>query len=305
MAKEISTISSEIMDRLINPGYTGNESSEGGRKFPPVINILQSDKQYEAFGEDGNSITKAMYGKLFVRTQEKNTLSDLKDSIEGTVIKVETGYEILADVNGKQKIVESGTGTMNKDTKASYLLKNPNHTVRNMVKVILCPVDDIASVKASIAKGVSPFCVLTIKGSNWGEWFDAQKKMDELSMASTVYQNKKASQLFVSVFRFVVTSRQVKSDDGSMVWYEKAIAVKLNTPELAYEFYPFVMETKEYSLFYDVRGQVEAKEVDIVTGAIAAGVGESKSDLYERELKADFIQPPVKIPGVDNDNPLQ
>jgi len=116
MGKELS-VTEDQMDRLVSVGYTGHD-----------IGASKSDKQYEAFS-DGEDITKKMYGKLFVR-DDSNTTEDLKDEIEGTVIKIERGYEIRNEENG---IEESGYGFLDALEKDEY--EAQGFKPINMVKV--------------------------------------------------------------------------------------------------------------------------------------------------------------------------
>src|SRR5690606_5474411 len=233
------------------------------RQFPPIINILQSDKQYDAFEqEDAENITKKMYGKLFIRTNDrKNKFADLVDAVEGTVLKIETGYEILEKEENSTsfKVVASGTPMMNKQRKEQWMYNNPEKRLRNMVKIILCPGLDPDEVRTQVAEGEMPFILLVIKGSAWGRWFDTQKEMDAMAMASTVYGHKKSSQLLVSAFSFVVTSTKEKNNDG-IEYYVPMVKVSLNDPEVAFGFKDFVFQLKDLSLFYKVAEKIEAEQ---------------------------------------------
>jgi hypothetical protein len=254
----ISLSKEEKIAAITNPEYTGNERTSE-RRYPPVINILQSDKQYDAFSEeDALQITKAMYGKLFIR-RDQNYLTDLKDVISGVVLKIESGYEVLEEVDGKTKIVGSGTPMIGKNSKDAWNRENPGKKYRNMVKIVLSPETDANKVEQKIAEGGMPLVMLTIKGNAWGKWFEAQKQMDSVAMASSMYGHKKAGQLLVSAFKFEISAVKEKSEEG-YEYYVPVVKVSLNDVETAYGFNAMVFKMKDLSLFYRVAEAIKQQD---------------------------------------------
>lgn len=254
MGKELS-VTEDQMDRLVSVGYTGHDIG-ASNMYPSVVNILQSDKQYEAFS-DGEDITKKMYGKLFVR-DDTNTTEDLKDEIEGTVIKIERGYEIRNEENG---IEESGYGFLDALEKDEY--EAQGFKPINMVKVLLVlgsfsQVDKaMKSLKNKLETGEStskkdyPFAVAVVKGSSFGNWFDVEKAMQDLA---NEHFHRPLNQIPTVAFKLVVKSK--KEEGEGYTYYSMDFEVKPNDAEEAINFTPYLLEAKDQNLFYKVKERV-------------------------------------------------
>lgn len=270
---------------LIKPAYTGN-ISDSRPNWIPVINIMQSDKQYEAFGEDGNQITKAMYGKLFIRKDSRsgefNTLSDLVDEIGGTVMKIQYGHEIYEkDLGGqKGKMLESNTGMIPANQRETWIQQNPDKIYKNMVKVVLAT-KTVDETKSLIASGVNPFCVLVIKGNGWGNWFDTVKEMDAQAMASALYEHQKASDLAATVFKFTVKSSKDTSEDG-FVSYSPIVEVSLNSPDMATAYYELAKDMENVELF-------SKRIVEKVSGDTVMKVAEAMTNTATKVGEAEIV----------------
>lgn len=234
---------------LFKSDYTGINTS-GGMVYPPVINILQSDKQFSAFG-DAEMSTKH-YGKLFIRT-EVNTPEDLVEEIEGTAIKIEVGHEIRDDSG----VIDSGERLLSSEEKEEVEAKGLKPI--NMVKVLLALGDSkevIAQAKKYEEKLASnsatssdfPFALLSIKGTSWGSWIEAQQKMDELCQRQ---YGVSANDTMASLFKFTVKSKEEHSAKYGK-YYSVDVDVELNDPDEAAEFAPLVMGMKDFGLFYKV-----------------------------------------------------
>ena len=265
MAKELAKVDQADMDKLIGLGVTGHDIG-AGNIYPSSVNILQSDKQYEVF-EDGDSITKKMYGKLFIR-RDSNKTTDLVDEIKGTMIKIERGYEIR---DAENKIVESGYGFLNTIEKDEYAAQGLKPI--NMVKVLLATGDaketkkamDDLNAKMASGKQVSnvdyPFTVVVVKGSSFGNWFNVEKMMQDLA---SEYFMKPLNQIPVIAFQLVVTSKKEEGD--GYTYYSMDFNVEPNDPAEALEFSPYLLEAKEQHLFYKVKekvyGDMDIEDVD-------------------------------------------
>lgn len=255
MAKELAKVDQADMDKLIGLGVTGHDIGAGSI-YPSSVNILQSDKQYEAF-EDGDSITKKMYGKLFIR-RDSNKTSDLVDEIKGTMIKIERGYEIR---DAENKIVESGYGFLNSIEKDEYAAQGLKPI--NMVKVLLATGDaketkkamDDLNAKMASGKQVSnadyPFAVVVVKGSSFGNWFNVERMMQDLANEHFM---KPLSQIPVIAFKLIVTSKKEEGDEYT--YYSMDFNIEPNEPAEALEFSPYLLEAKEQHLFYKVKEKV-------------------------------------------------
>jgi len=255
MAKELAKVDQADMDKLIGLGVTGHDIGAGSI-YPSSVNILQSDKQYEAF-EDGDSITKKMYGKLFIR-RDSNKTSDLVDEIKGTMIKIERGYEIR---DAENKIAESGYGFLNSIEKDEYAAQGLKPI--NMVKVLLATGDakettkamDDLNAKMASGKQVSnadyPFAVVVVKGSSFGNWFNVEKMMQDLANEHFM---RPLNQIPVIAFKFIVTSKEEEGD--GYTYYSMDFNIEPNEPAEALEFSPYLLEAKEQHLFYKVKEKV-------------------------------------------------
>jgi len=255
MAKELAKVDQADMDKLIGLGVTGHDIGAGSI-YPSSVNILQSDKQYEAF-EDGDSITKKMYGKLFIR-RDSNKTSDLVDEIKGTMIKIERGYEIR---DAENKIAESGYGFLNSIEKDEYAAQGLKPI--NMVKVLLATGDaketkkamDDLNAKMASGKQVSdadyPFAVVVVKGSSFGNWFNVEKMMQDLANEHFM---RPLNQIPVIAFKLIVTSKEEEGD--GYTYYSMDFNIEPNEPAEALEFSPYLLEAKEQHLFYKVKEKV-------------------------------------------------
>lgn len=268
MANEITVAQRQV---IIKPEYTGIQIG-GGVSYPPIINILQSDKQYKAFGDD--EITSKMYGKLFVRT-DLNKIADLVDEIEGTAIKIETGHEVRDDSG----IVASGSGFLSADDKEEYVSQGLKPL--NMVKVLVALGDSkevlarTAAYEKKLAQGTArkedfPFALLVIKGSGWSTWIEVQDMMEELTQKeySTSYRDSIAS-----LFKLSIRSeKQHSASFGD--YYSFKMGVELNPASEASEFAPLVFKMKDYGLFSKVGERVQADNSK-------EGVAEAVEEIFE------------------------
>jgi len=254
-------ISKDDVDKLVGIGFTGHDIGLSNI-YPRSVNILQSDKQYEAF-TDGDNITKKMYGKLFVRG-DINKTSDLVDKIEGTMIKVEKGYEIR---NGENGIEESGYGFLSATQKAEYTEQGLKPI--NMVKVLIGLEDaettnkKMVELKKKMDAGEIvtsndyPFALVVVKGSSFESWFNVEKQMQDLA---NEYFNRPLSQIPIIAFRLVVTSN--KEEGEGFTYYSMDFDVKPNDPKEALAFTPYLLEAKNQKLFYKVKERVAEKEAE-------------------------------------------
>lgn len=258
MGKELS-ISKKDVDKLVGIGFTGHDIGSSNI-YPRSVNILQSDKQYDAF-IDGDNITKKMYGKLFVRG-ESNTVSDLVDKIEGVMVKVERGYEIRNEENG---IEESGYGFLGATQKEEY--ESQGLKPINMVKVLI-GLENAQTTKEmmeelnkkieageTISNNDYPFAVVVVKGSSFGNWFDAERAMQDLA---NEHFNRPLSQIPVTAFKIAITSK--KEEGEGYTYYSMDFDIKPNDIEEALAFTPYLLEAKDQNLFYKVRERVINQE---------------------------------------------
>lgn len=269
MANEIA-LTKEQKSVLFNPAYTGIQTGSNVA-YPPVINVLQSDKQYKAFGDE--EMSNKDYGKLFVRT-DTNTKADLKEELVGSAIKIEVGHEVRTD---DSKIISSDNYLLNQDDKEDY--KSQGYRAQNMVKVLLAMgsakevADKMKEYEKLVAAGRAtkadfPFAVLVIKGSSWGSWLEAQNKMEELCQRE---YHTSATNSIASLFKFSMRSKKEHSQSFGD-YYSTEVGVELNGPEEAAAFAPMVVAMKDYGLFYKVADRIADKSEDEDLDAVFEGV---------------------------------
>lgn len=257
MAKDLAISQKKV---LFNTEYTGIQTGSTNT-YPPIINILQSDKQFKAFGDA--EISNKSYGKVFVRT-DSNKLEDLKDSLTGTAIKVESGFEVR---DSEQKIIESGVGFLDPVRKEEY--EADGYKPLNMVKVLMAMGDskdvlekvkkyEELSKSRMVSKEDFPFALLVIKGSSWTGWIEAQDQME--SLCQQEYGSSSRDSI-ASLFKFTVRSKKNYSASFGD-YYSIDLGVELNDPDEAAAFAPVVVSMKDYSLFYKVGERIEPTKAD-------------------------------------------
>ena len=254
MSKEIAKVNKEI---IIKPDYTGININSGF-VYPPVINILQSDKQFKAFGDE--DISTKSYGKLFVRT-DTNSPEDLVETLEGTAIKIEAGHEI----RDEQKVIGSGNYMLGPEEKED--IEQAGHTPVNMIKVLIALGDSkevLAKMdkykekleKNSATSNDFPCALLPIKGSSWTSWIEVQEQMESLCQREYGVSYRDS---IASLFKFTIKSKENYSSKYGK-YYSFDLAVELNDPDEAAEFAPLVVAMKDFGLFYKVAEKIESKE---------------------------------------------
>jgi len=257
MVKDLAISQKKV---LFNSEYTGIQTGSSAT-YPPVINILQSDKQFKAFGDA--EISNKSYGKVFIRT-DNNKPEDLKDEIGGVAIKIESGYEVR---DGEQKIIESGVGFLDPTQKEEYEANGLR--ALNMVKILLAhgSAKEVLAKMAKyeelsksrmVSKEDFPFSVLVIKGSSWTGWIEAQDQMEALCQKEFGTSSRDS---IASLFKFKVSSKKNYSTSFGD-YYSISLDVELNDYEEAAALAPVVMQMKDYSLFYKVGERIETSKTD-------------------------------------------
>ena len=261
MANELATAKQEAIAAFSDMTYTGHDlgSSNG---YPPIVNVIQSDKQFKAFGDEGDSITAKMYGQLFIRT-EKNKLSDLCKEVSGTLLKIERGWEAYDETG---KVQESGHGFIDSKTKDMLNAKYGSYP-KNMIKLLFAPLsfadtkEKLATVSEKLAAGQSsvksdyPFVIAVVKGDGFESWFGCEKEMKRI--ASEEFGMSVAKVPTVA-FKLVITSKKVAGERSD--YYVLDFKIEENDPIVARQFIPFVAEVKEQSMFYKVKEKIEYEE---------------------------------------------
>jgi hypothetical protein len=261
MDNSITPYSKEQMKALDNASYYGHDMGSNN-VYPSVVNILQSDKQFVAFGDDGGNITTKMYGSLFIRSDE-NKLSDLVETMTFTMLKVERGWEAYGSDN---KLVESGLRTLNGERKES-MEQDLGGVVKNMVKVLVTPYsyDDTMKMLSNVAKKSEngeaikktdyPFCLVVVKGSGWENWLGAEKEMKEIARASL---GRSIDKTPVVAFKMTMGSDIREGDKGK--YFVPTFKIELNSGDEASKFIGLLPDLKEESLFYKVKERITQED---------------------------------------------
>jgi hypothetical protein len=264
MSESKLTVTSSQSSVLFNPEYTGLGVDMKKSAYPPVVNVLQSDKQFTAFPGSKASELVDHYGKLFVRTDE-NVPTDLVESITGAIIKIEQGHEVRSSDNN---ILSSDSRFLSKEEKASYVEQGAKPI--NMVKILIALGDStyvtekMAVYKEKAEKGTVdrsdlPFAVVTVKGNSWGSWLNALESMGDLSQEKL---GKRLEDVLISVFKLRVSSEKVSGTFGD--YYSLVLEPEFNTLEEAVALAPYLLEMKEIGLFYKVSERIVQAEEDVI-----------------------------------------
>jgi hypothetical protein len=157
--------------------YTGSDYNRGGTSYPYLL-IMQSDKQFDNF-IDGEKMTKETYGKLFVRSQDKNHISDLKNTFQGIVIKEQQGAELWKD----NKCLFTANHFVNAEMKQELSMKHGVDVkeVKNVIKLLvkLTPKNKLFNGEEN------EFAMITIKGASFMPYNEQVKeKQQELFVKS-------------------------------------------------------------------------------------------------------------------------
>lgn len=284
-----SIVTKEQMGALINPEFSGLDLDEA-KTYPPSINVLQSDKQYKSFPDVKKSELIDRHGEVFVRSKEGNSLKDLKTELEGTIVGIQKGYEVYRENEDRTRsFVDAGRGYYPKDEKESRE-ENEGVEILNMVKVVICFADSKEEVEEIISDGGNPFAILPIKKASFGEWFDAEKQMNTLALASDIYQHRGANKLLASVFRIKITGKQVEGNAFS--YFVPGLEISLNKPDTAYALASFVTQFKDIDLFAGrtldkVINEPKEEPAMLEEGTIEEAFGEDPRD--DEDLIEDIL----------------
>jgi hypothetical protein len=255
-------------------GKTGSDVQKDGANYLN-LNILQSDKQFEAFA-DGEDITQKLYGKLFVRSGNGNTIADLVDTVTGVLIQEQRGSELWVD----GKPVYSSREFAN-DVQKAELEKEFGEAPKNVVKLLL-RLD--TPMKLSSGETIQ-YAVITIKGTGWGayrEMMETQRKL----LAAHPYLKVPLSSLPVNFWRLVVKSKKVEDTQNGQKrsWY-------------MYSFVPELLEVTEAEKYR--AEMMEACEIDLIR--ISAVSERREVEIEEDEVSIEDVTGEADEKSVDRD----
>ena len=248
--------------------YTGHDMGQSN-VYPSIVNVLQSDKQFKAFPDNKASELVDNYGKLFIRT-EHNVLGDLVDTLDGTIVKVERGWEAY---NKEGKIEESGHSFLKGDMKQA-LEENYGETPKNMVKVLFSPYDfQTTSIKLdalnakinnneALVKSDYPFVIAVVKGDAFGSWIECEEEMNRIAAEEFGIPMYKVP---IPAFKIKLSSEKREGERGD--YYVLDFKVEENDPIEAKKFFTFLPVVKEVSMFYKVKDRIghdESSEAEII-----------------------------------------
>lgn len=154
--------------------YTGTNYPVNNKSYPYIV-ILQSDKTYDAFA-DGDNITRKLHGKMFIRSANKNHIKDLRDVIQGVIIKEQRGAELWSENNFLWSKGNDFAFAEEKQSVADKFGVNIRE-VKNVIKLLI----KLASPLELENGEVYEFAVITIKGASFMPYNDQVKdKQKEL-----------------------------------------------------------------------------------------------------------------------------
>lgn len=265
-------------------GYIGSDYSRMGTNYPYLI-ILQSDKTLENF-VDGGKITTEQYGKLFVRSSNKNHSKDLLDEVSGTVVKEQKGAELW--IENKQVFYSNHfvSADMKLDLAGQHNCKPEE--VRNVIKLLIKLDEPITLYNEEVYE----FVVITVKGDSFMPYNEEVKeKQQEIFLESEQFRSmgiRNVASVPVSFWNITFGSRLKTKDKRK--YYVFTFRVRENKSEVAFSLADAVKEASNFDLIsmrpINVKFEEEPEEGVIDNTVEAEEVLNTKP-----EVKAEPINP--------------
>ncbi len=286
------SVKSEQAQALISTGNTGIQISATDYR-PSKMKVFQSDKQYKFFRE-GENPSPSQYGKLFTSVKDVEiSLSDLKDSITGTLLKYDVGYNVMeVDAGGEFiEFIGSARGMIGQNsaiTPEMFSDKFPNYEYQNVAKILMC-LGSAEEASDLISVGGNPFTILELKKASYGVSFSFFDKMSAAISNSTEIQellreNRRddgSGKPTANVFKVVISSETATSKSGAEFYIPK-LTLDVNTIDDAVKMLPVFDMWKDYSLF----GSFDFKNPD----------GTAAVDAVDVKVKSTKVEPDDDLP---------
>lgn len=224
--------------------YTGSDYSRGGASYPNLI-ILQSTQTLDNFIE-GGKIPTDNFGKLFIRSNNKNHVSDLRDSISGIIIKEQKGAELWVD----NKQVFSANHHINAEKKME-LANRFNckiEDVKNVVKLLLL----LVPKEKLYNEEEYEYAILTIKGAGFLPYGEQVKDVQQaLFLESPQFKSMgltNVSQVPVVFWSLKVSSKYVDDKAQKRQYYVYDFKLGQNKSETAFKLSNQMKEAAAFDL---------------------------------------------------------
>ena len=235
---------------LLTADETGVDVGKEGFPFPMHIKILSRDAQYDQF-TDGNTITKEMYGLLYLLDGQIQTSTvKLVDKIEGTMMKNSYGtiiFEVVPVKGQKEddlKYVTMQPGNLPNKNKKAWHIANPGYTYQNQVKIVIA-LGTPEEIIEKLAIGESPFAELRIKKTGYGAWIGIGKRFKEARSKSKLYDANE--NVIACGYKLTLGSEQQEGNYGP--YYIPTIDIDINSSVVALAFRGIWQEWQDIHLF--------------------------------------------------------
>ncbi len=288
VSQQIAKLSQEDMTKLFQSDSSGLDGVEDSRTmpFPLELGIVQKLTGDNLF-EDPAVNDRSAQGKIFIRPRKvkntegkyvydsKLTSSDLMDSIDLTLLKVEFGVEIWRKENREGldfpvtvTYCRSKNMIRANERDAWIEAHNPNqdemgYRYTNQVRLILTPYTS-KEVVDMVSKGENPFVTISLSGTDgWNTWGVINEEMTKAKKLAGVKGSLK--DVLSSVFKINLST--VKTKSGANEYYIFDAKVSLNDLQEALRFEDLVNSLdKEFTFFFNTSTQDPAlREVEITT----------------------------------------
>lgn len=291
VSQQIAKLSQEDMTKLFQSDSSGLEGVEDSRTmpFPLELGIVQKLTGDNLF-EDPALNDRSAQGKIFIRPRKvknaegkyvydsKLTSSDLMDSVELTLLKVEFGVEIWRKENREGldfpvTVTYCRSKKMIKANERDAWIEahNPNqdemgYRYTNQVRLILTPYSS-KEVVDMVSKGENPFVTISLSGTDgWNTWGVINEEMTKVKKQAGVKGELK--DVLSSVFKISLST--VKTKSGANEYYIFDAKVSLNDLQEALRFEELVNSLdKEFTFFFNTSTQDPSlREVEVSTNEI-------------------------------------
>jgi len=279
-----SNLPAEISD-LFN-GYTGSDYTYFFMEYP-TINILQSDKQFKHFS-DGDDITTRLYGKYYVKSMNLATITDLRPTLSGTIIKEQRGAELIVDNKTVWTSNEEVWGDAKEEIEAEYgASQQKREWVSNIIKLLIKFDEPVTTSSGEELK----YGVLKLKGQAKNQYKDQVKKMQsKLVQTSEEMKKYKIGVMALKTMKACfwhldIGSALYKDPNNGMEYYIPTFKVDLLSFEEARKNIPDLEKAQSFDLISMRPTDVAPEDLDeIPTIDPNANEGELVDPEHDDEL---------------------
>lgn len=288
--------------RAMFGGVTGTDEAASGHQYPFLKVFADAVKQSKRFvdaEQDGINWMK-LHGKLFVQSRGISS-ADLVDSVSGTIIKEQSGAEIL-DKNFKVVWRKNHQVFPEKNKKGEYLglYRDLKETYgfypKNFTRLFLALDEPMVQSNGKSYDVV----IVTINGSaHYPHWVKTIKSMKYELIAKkplAEYDFEKIGDVPVSFWHLTVGAVSDKNSMNAEYW-RMDFNIDVNPLEKAIKFKSLIEEAQKYDL-------LTLRPIGQDAAAITVPEEQVEMDMDEISANIEASKKALKAPVVDDDLPF-